>query len=402
MALWLSIVAAWLVATYAIYPLWLRSTRRQSLLAGNSVADDLEAAVDLPCLAFVITARNEQALLREKLMNTLALDYPRERLDIVVVSDGSTDGTAAIAREFEGRGVRLLELTAPRGKTLASEIGARSSTGSIVVFSDATGMLVPGALRSLASSFADPAVGVATGRVLYRASASVVAQGLDVYQRWVVTQRRREAIGGSATVVSGSLHAVRRELLGTIDEHHTYDLAWPLLAAQAGYRCAYAADAVTVEAPRDRAESELRARLRMGIRCWRFAALAARSLARSWHSRYAAHLFFHKVMRWVSAPLIVATTVWAIASPAASLWHLVAATGASVLWGGAAVGAVGASWFSTHPGRASRLFGGLLFFATVVFAYTVALALALTGQRIAEWNPERRVKAAPHPTRSQG
>src|SRR2546422_1037504 len=131
----------------------------------------------LPTVSFIVAAYNEERVIAAKLENTLALDYPAERLEVMVVSDGSTDATEEIVRtRFAGR-VKLLAL--PRqGKTLAQNQAVAIATGEIVVFSDATTVYQPGSLRALVANFADPEVGCVTGTTIYATErAAAVGEG---------------------------------------------------------------------------------------------------------------------------------------------------------------------------------------------------------------------------------
>jgi cellulose synthase/poly-beta-1,6-N-acetylglucosamine synthase-like glycosyltransferase len=146
------------VYAYAVYPalLWLAGLvvrRRRDL-----------AFTKLPTVTVTLPVYNEERNIRSKLEELLQLDYPVEKLQLLVISDASTDGTDRIVGEYASRGVELIRLEARRGKTAAENAAGPAARGSIIVNNDATVRIPPHALKSLVSVFADPTVGVASGR----------------------------------------------------------------------------------------------------------------------------------------------------------------------------------------------------------------------------------------------
>src|SRR5690606_32926176 len=147
--------------TYAGYPvlLWLIVRLRGPRQVRHGEA--------LPRVSFIISAYNEEGVIREKLENALAIDYPGDRLEIIVISDASSDGTDAIVREYAARGVRFARQTERRGKTAGHNAAVPHVSGEIVVFSDANAMYARDALRMLVRNFADPEIGCVTGEAKY-------------------------------------------------------------------------------------------------------------------------------------------------------------------------------------------------------------------------------------------
>ena len=155
---WLS--AAALGYTYAGYPLLL-------LIMSRLRPREVRRADFAPAVTVIVTAYNEERDLAAKLENTLALDYPRELLEIIVASDCSTDRTDEIARAFAERGVRLVRQPQRLGKTAAQNMAVAEARGEIILFSDATSLYEPDVLRVMMPSFADPTVGCVAGRLIY-------------------------------------------------------------------------------------------------------------------------------------------------------------------------------------------------------------------------------------------
>ena len=149
------------VYTYLLYPVlvWLLTVARK--------APDYAPLAEWPDLSLIIAAYNEEAVLRAKLENALALDYPDEKLDIIVVSDESSDDTDSIAAEFAERGVRLFRVDKRGGKTQAQNAGVELASGQFLVFSDANSMYAPDALKRLMAPFADEQIGCVCGELQY-------------------------------------------------------------------------------------------------------------------------------------------------------------------------------------------------------------------------------------------
>jgi cellulose synthase/poly-beta-1,6-N-acetylglucosamine synthase-like glycosyltransferase len=373
----LTACAALLAYTFVGYPLLVR------LLARFAPRPYAPAPCE-PTVSFLIAAYNEEAVIAGKLENTLALDYPAGKLEIVVASDGSTDGTHAVVARFAERGVRLFVPEGHLGKTGTANAAVPTTRGEILVFSDATGMYNREALRALVRSFADPLVGAVTGRVLYRYDESATAQGFAAYQRLVVPQRRAESVFGSETSVSGSIHALRRERFEPAPPELSFDIVHPLHVALAGQRTVYEADATSLEDARSRPEDEFRSRVRIAVRMWSFVPYLLPRLPRCRDRMYVFQVISHKLLRWLSAPLL------ALAAASAAL--LATRGGVSVLPLLAlafAAGAAALGWLAARLGRSAGPFAAALVFATLELAYLVGLARWLRGARFAGWRPER-------------
>src|SRR5215813_7434795 len=181
---------------FAISRLWPRPTIRAGLQ---------------PRVSLIIAARNERRDIAAKIENALALDYPKDLLQIIVASDCSDDGTDEIVRGFADRGVILSRQSARDGKTRAQHRAALNSNGDILAFSDATTMLEPDALRKLLRAFADPSVGCGAGQLVYRPErSSAVAASCRSYWNYEKLLKSWESAAGSLVGVSWCFYAVRR------------------------------------------------------------------------------------------------------------------------------------------------------------------------------------------------
>jgi len=174
----------------------------------------------LPSVSIVLVARDEESVLREKLQNLLTLDYPADRLQVVVVSDGSTDGTESILREH-ARDSRICVLLnqLSSGKACGLNDGVGAAEGEVIVFTDARQKIEPDAVRLLLENFADPEVGCASGELMLGSlEAGEAAKGMGLYWRIEKKIREWESGSGSGSVVgaTGALYAVRRQLVPTV------------------------------------------------------------------------------------------------------------------------------------------------------------------------------------------
>jgi cellulose synthase/poly-beta-1,6-N-acetylglucosamine synthase-like glycosyltransferase len=369
----LAVCAALLTYAFVGYPLLVRALARLR-------PRPFHPAPIEPTVSFLIAAYNEEAVIAAKLENTLALDYPREKLEIVVASDGSTDGTHALVRGFAERGVRLFAPEGHLGKTGTANAAVPATRGEILVFSDATGMYNPEAVRALVRNFADPHVGAVTGRVLYRYDESVTARGFAAYQRLVVPQR----VFGTETSVSGSIHALRRERFAAAPPELSFDIVHPLHVALAGQRTVYEAEATSLEEARSRPEDEFRSRVRIAVRMWSFVPYLLRRLPRCRDRMYVFQVVSHKLLRWLSAPLLALAAAAAAVLATRGGWFAL-----PLLALGFAAAAAALGWLAARLGRGAGPFAAALVFATLELAYLVGLARWLRGARFAGWRPER-------------
>lgn len=203
-----------------------------------------------PTVSMLVAAYNEADIIEAKLRNALALDYPSDRLEIVVASDGSTDGTAAIARRFaEDTRVRICDYPVRRGKLATLNATVPELRGDIIVLSDASSMLAGNALRELAANLADPTVGAVSGvyKVRDRHAAELGDQE-GLYWRYETFLKTREARIGSVLGAHGSLYAVRKSLYPFPDSNAINDdFVIPARIVARGYRVAYEPGAVAYE-----------------------------------------------------------------------------------------------------------------------------------------------------------
>jgi poly-beta-1,6-N-acetyl-D-glucosamine synthase len=236
-AFWIS--AATLAYIYFGYPAWL-------WLRSRFKARPVKATDETPAISVVMVVRDEAAVLERKLQNLLTLDYPEECCEILVASDGSSDGTNEMLRKHESEPrVRVLLNDEKRGKAACLNDCVAQASGQIIVFTDARQKIEPDALRFLLAAFGDPQVGCASGELMLGTSdAGEAAGGVGLYWRIEKAVRELESNSGSVVGATGALYAVRRKLVvpvppGTILD----DVYIPMQVARQGFRVIFVPEA---------------------------------------------------------------------------------------------------------------------------------------------------------------
>ena len=251
-----------------------------------------------PSVSFVVAAYNEAGSIARKLENTLALEYPTDRLEIIVVSDGSTDATEDVVRSRFAPRVKLLALRGRRGKTLSQNEAVAAARGEIVVFSDATTVYESGCVRALVERFADPEVGCVTGHVVYRTDGdAAVDRGRSTYWGYETFLRWHESVFASVLGAAGCCYAVRRRLYTPLAADVISDVAQVIHVLDQGYRAVVAEDAVVVEPPESGTiGDELLRRARVITRGLRVKFRFRRFFLR--HPWFLVQVLSHRVLRW--------------------------------------------------------------------------------------------------------
>jgi cellulose synthase/poly-beta-1,6-N-acetylglucosamine synthase-like glycosyltransferase len=252
---WLSVAA--LGYAYIGYPLllWCVSRLRARVVKRGACT---------PTVSVIITAYNEERDLRGKLENTLALDYPKDKLEIIVASDCSSDRTDDIVREFAAQGVRLHRQSVRAGKTAAQNAAVELAQGEIILFSDATTLYAPNVLRAITPNFADREVGCVAGRLIYiDPSETSVGQAAKSYWGYETFLKRHESRVWSLIGASGCLYAVRRAAYVPLYPEACSDFIIATKMVEQNLRAVYEPDAVCTEETNNRADQELRMRVRV-------------------------------------------------------------------------------------------------------------------------------------------
>ncbi len=248
---------------FAGYPLLLL------LLSALTPRKPLPAPDRLPDVTLIVTAYNEEAVIKKKLENCLELAYPAEKLEIIVVSDGSNDRTDELVGGFADCGVTLLKTGGRIGKTAAQNEAARQARGEILVFSDANSIWEKDALKRLVAPFHDSQVGYACGRLEYtntREGSSSFSEGL--YWRYEIFLRRLESATGAITAGNGAIYAVRSTDYFNFKSNQSHDFEFPRHMVLNSKRAVYVHEAVAREKAGTTAEDEFKRKVRMLARVW--------------------------------------------------------------------------------------------------------------------------------------
>jgi len=287
-----------------------------------------------PTVSVVVAAHNEEDVIERRVRNLLELDYPADRVEVVVASDASNDGTDEIVGRMVAADRRVRLIRCPRGgKVAAQNHGVAESTGEIVAFSDANAVWQGDALRKLVRSFADPAVGYVTGRASYEAADGTNREG--AYWRFELWLRAQESRLGSVTGGNGPIYAVRRADWKDVEPWCGHDLGLPYLMVQRGRRAVYDPDAVSVEKPSRDIEDEYRRKVRMLRGAW---VHVFRGMLRRVGPVYFVELVSHRLLRYgsgilhillllSSAALVGEGWAYELALALQLLWLLLAAAG---------------------------------------------------------------------------
>ncbi|HEY3105010.1 MAG TPA: glycosyltransferase family 2 protein [Pyrinomonadaceae bacterium] len=373
---WLTIAA--LVYTYVGYPLLV-------FVVANVRPRRHRTTAFEPSVSFIITAYNEERDLAAKLENTLALDYPKELLEIIVASDASSDRTDEIVQQFASRGVKLYRQPQRLGKTTAQNSAVERAHGEILVFSDATTMYQPNVLRAMIPNFADATVGCVAGRLIYvDPTESSVGRGAVSYWNYEVFLRRQESRACSLIGASGCMYAVRKSAYLPLypEAHGDFLIATKMI--QQGLRTVFEPEAVCMEETNRRVDNELRMRVRVITQTindlWQH-----RAMLNPFRSGFfAVQLFSHKVMRYlVPFLLMIALTASGVLAIGSLIYRLIFAA-QLICYGCAVLGLM-----LERAGLRSRLLTFPQYFVLTNLASVIALYKLARGERYARWEPIR-------------
>jgi cellulose synthase/poly-beta-1,6-N-acetylglucosamine synthase-like glycosyltransferase len=252
-----------------------------------------------PPVTVIISAYNEEQHIERTVRNKLVLEYPKDKLEIIVVSDGSVDGTDQIVEKISSENVRLLRQEPRRGKTAALNMAVPLARGEVLVFSDANSMYEPGALTKLMRNFSDPSVGYVTGKMIYQnPDGSGVGEGCSAYMKYENFLRRMETDAGSIIGVDGGIDAVRSFLYQPMNPEQLPDFVLPLKVVEQGYRVVYEPDAILLEPSLQTSEEEYRMRVRVALRALWALRDMSHLLSFRKYTFFAWQLWSHKALRY--------------------------------------------------------------------------------------------------------
>ncbi|MGI8631199.1 MAG: glycosyltransferase [Solirubrobacterales bacterium] len=282
-----------LVHHHLTYPLtaWLLAR-----ISPRPVAADPQGT---PRVTVVVAAHDEQAAIGDRVRNILGLDWPTDRLQLIVASDGSQDDTVSAARAAAGDDDRVRVLDLPRaGKVAAQNAAVEQAAGTVLAFGDANARWEPDALGHLTGALADPAVGYVCGRLAYRDPEGNNQEGL--YWRLELWLRGQESAAGSVTAGNGAIYATRADTYQHLDPRMGHDLALPTATVRAGFRAVYAPLARASETMVPDTAGEARRKRRMMARTWLIVVRGRLWDPRGLGSRHVFAVFSHRLLRYAS------------------------------------------------------------------------------------------------------
>lgn len=366
---------------YVGYPLLVYIV---SVLAPREV---MSAAIE-PSVTVLITAFNEERDIRQKLENTLAIDYPADKLEIIVASDGSTDRTDEIVREFEPRGVKLFRMEGRAGKTATQNRAVEVAAGEIILFSDATTIYRPDVLYNLLPPFADESVGCVAGRLVYVDEENTsVGKGATSYWSYETFLKVRESQACSLIGASGCLYAVRKSAYEAMYPEACSDFLVCIKIFRRGLRSVFAPEAVCSEQTNLNADQELQMRVRV----------IAQTFTDLWRNRdmlnplksgfFAVELFSHKVLRYFVPVLLALILVMSVVLMRTSPFYLIALSCQLAFYIAALAG-----WIIERRGRRLSLLAMPLYFTLANLASALGFLQFIRGERYARWEPIRETR----------
>lgn len=350
-----------------------------------------------PTVSLIITAYNEERDLPAKLNNTLGLDYPPEKLEIIVASDCSSDATDDIVRAFAERNnnpfrTRLHRQPQRGGKTAAQNAAVELAHGEIILFSDATTLYQPDVLRALLPNFADPEVGCVAGKLLYVDPAqSGVGSGAKSYWGYETYLKTCESRIGSLIGVSGCLYALRRAAYVPLPPEACSDFVIATVMVEQNLRTIFEPEAFCTEETNRRPDRELKMRVR----------IITQTFTDLWQHRamlnplrsgfYAIQLLSHKVLRYLAPMFLIGAWISSVKLARNSHWYL------SVSWLQNAFYALAALGFwkarqgdkAKPKSKIERIATLPFYFVLTNYASLLAIFQWLRGERYARWEPIR-------------
>lgn len=329
-----------------------------------------------PRVILIISAHNEERIIREKIENSLALDYPKDRLKIVVASDGSSDGTNEIAREYESHGVVLKAFDRREGKSATLNRAVLGLEADVIVFSDANAFYREDAIRMLVRNLKDEDIGCVVGRLVYLSNHSYVGQGESLYWRYESFLNNLESRVKSVLVGTGTIFAVRRELFFPLAKDVANDFQLPAEVASRGYGVVYEGSAIAYEKSTSFFREEFARKRRIIVR----GLTGFRALRGNFGGAFRIFQFIsRKLLRWCVGPLmpvLYAANIPLLADPAfralfvlQNVFYILAIAGALLRRGGVQ----------------SRILFIPFYFVMVNAASFAAIVTYIGGNRLSSW-----------------
>ncbi|EAR11137.1 glycosyltransferase family 2 protein [Reinekea blandensis] len=373
---WLFAIAS--IYSYFIYPIILQVLSRQRRHVSTAFQQDSTRTYSL-----IVTVYNEKHRIEEKLQNLLSLDFDRERLEIIIASDSSDDGTDEIVQTYQDQGIMLVRATERLGKENAQLAAIKSAKGDVLVFSDVATIMEPDALSKLEKHFDDPEVGAVSSEDRFISQdGSVAGEGAYVkYEMWL---RKQESRLGGLVGLSGSFFATRKEICRDWDIYSPSDFNTALNCAKAGFRSVSAPDVLGFYQDLKDPSKEYARKVRTVLRGMTGLARHPEVLNVSRLGLFSFQVFSHKLMRW-GVPWFLALLLLVTWLLLGQGWVYSLAFVLQVAFYGTAIAA------HFHSGVRSNPIAKLIyFFVQVNIALMDSAIKFFTGKKMTTWKPSAR------------
>jgi cellulose synthase/poly-beta-1,6-N-acetylglucosamine synthase-like glycosyltransferase len=336
-----------------------------------------------PNVSLIISAYNEEKIIGEKIENSLSLDYPRDKLEIIVVSDCSTDQTDSIVKSHAKDGLILKRMAARSGKTAGLNDAVVTAKGDIIVFSDANALYSRDAIQKLVRNFSDPTVGCVTGDSRYVAVGdSSAGRTEDRYWGYERFLKIRETQTGSMVGSDGAVMAVRKRIFLPLRVEDISDFVTPLQIVCMGYRCVFEPEAVCYESTVSHFAQEFRRKVRVVNRSWNGLFRVKSLLNPLRYGWFSVQIVSHKPMRWLTPLFLICLFVSSFFLSVQAAIFIVA--GQLIFYSSGVVGLL-LDWYGIRCRWLS--FPG--YFLMINAASVVGAVKSLLGQKTDVWEPER-------------
>ena len=338
-----------------------------------------------PYISVVIPAYNEEASIRSKLENILLSDYPRDKMEIFVTSDASSDRTDNIVKNFEGKGINLYRLKKRGGKIAAYRGILPKLNGEIVVFTDATSMLKKDAISNLISNFSDQTVGCAGGLLLYvNPDKAFVGEGESKYWDYEKRVRLYESELCSLPSVSGTLYAIRKNLYPIdMKDDLADDLIAPIKVFKAGYRTVLAKDAICTEYTTLNVKEDMAKRMRITIQNIRGIIDQLDILNPFKYGLFSLIILSHKVFRLLVPVFLLLLFATSLILSYSSSFFLVILISQVMFY------IVGLLGYLLKQGIKLKIVNAIFYFCLVNFSILLGIIKFFTGEKVKIWEPIR-------------
>ena len=252
-----------------------------------------------PLITLFISAYNEEEIIRKKIENSLNLDYPKDKLEIVVASE-SDDNTNNIMKEYEGRGIKLFAYSGREGKQFTTYRTIPKCSGEIIVFSDANAIYKKDALKKLSRNFNDFQIGCVSGELKYINPRKVaIGESEGLYWKYEVFIKNLESKIQSVLGANGSIYAIRKKLYRPLSKYRGDDFELPIRIAQQGYGVVWEPEAISQEEVSPGTKEEFRRKVRISAWAWQSSLVLLKNSLRKFQLLLVFQLISHKILRWL-------------------------------------------------------------------------------------------------------